>query len=377
MNSTATQISPLSYFHCHNLVPDGVLIASTVVSGLLSLLMFNSAFGASCFFSNKDLYQVFNAMERRAIIIQYLIAMPLFELLVVWGPQLTPSIDHNSSSSVINWLVVNSMSLGLVIGSLFATHRYRMLIHVAQCFRLPLATMYFCDRAINFTIGVEGVFIGAVFFCATFEMVHVHQYYTKYKRTPLLLVKSDATALASMQPPPLPPVAMTMALPFVSKRRRQRAGDKLKSTSSSSSSDEEAKKRPFVNGNSMHIYPGGGSADEDEDIPTPTTPATPKDEVNFASGVPLTVREGIMNNRRTKRVAEHLKQLSEMRGNISDNMFGTIARQLHTDLAQTANSSTAPSSQSAKSSTSVSDDKRTLRRTNPIDNTNNETESDF
>lgn len=166
-----------THAHCIDFVPHGVLVASSFVSALLSLLMLNATFGATWSFSHSALRTMFSSMERRAIALQYLVAMPFFELFVVWGPHIDVGIDHNSTSSVVAWLVVNTLCVGFLFVATFSLHRYRALVYRAQSARMPLAIVYFCDRSINFTVGVEGVFIGFVFGCAMFEMSQVDDYF--------------------------------------------------------------------------------------------------------------------------------------------------------------------------------------------------------
>jgi hypothetical protein len=41
-----------------------------------------------------------------------------------------------------------------------------------------MAIMFFCDRIINSEIGIEGIFIGAMFLCSVFEFFHVQDYFS-------------------------------------------------------------------------------------------------------------------------------------------------------------------------------------------------------
>jgi len=360
MNITTQPDTLLSYWHCHNYIPQSVLIASTVINGLLCMFIVNAAFGIAFYFAHNDLKRVFNTMERRAIVLQYLFAMPLFELFVVWGPQLQLGINHNSSSSVITWLTVNTLSLGLVLGSLCATHRYRMLIHVAQCMRMPLAVMYFCDRAINFTVGVEGVFIGFVFICAAFEMVHVHQYFTKYMhqrmpRRAMFYQRPEvvtASVVATAHTEPTKPTDGTPRTRAGRRSRRSRvvnkvaikAAEQQTMSSASASSDDEEKK--------VHSA-------EEESVHTDFHTQRKRQEQGFDSDVPLTVREDINKTRRHQQIVQVFGELA--RAN-SSGTVGRIASQLQQEI-RAANDDAGEtvvlgSARAPSANMSVSDEKR-------------------
>jgi hypothetical protein len=280
MNVTGPDI-PLAYWHCHSELPYGVQVASSVVSLLLSLLVVNSAFGAAFNFSHQTLKGMFNKVEKRAIIFQYLVTMPLFEVFVIWGPDWTDAITRNSTSSVVAWLAVNCLSVVLVVLSLFALHRYRMLIHVAQCMRAPTAVMFFCDRIINFSIGVEGVFIGAVFVCSMFELFHVHRFLTPArKQAPLLDI------------PPDRPLVPTPTTPTHESERAHRAET---------------------------VYRNA--------------PSQPEPEPEFEPGVPLSVQKQILDKTRHKRAAAALGRLSNLKGNESARTLQRIVEPLRRPAA--------------------------------------------
>jgi hypothetical protein len=276
MNGTVADI-PLAYWHCHSELPYGVQVASSVVSLLLSLLVVNSAFGAAFNFSHMTLKGMFNKVEKRAIIFQYLVTMPLFEVFVIWGPDWTDAITRNSTSSVVAWLAVNCLSVVLVILSFFALHRYRMLIHVAQCMRAPTAVMFFCDRIINFSIGVEGVFIGGVFVCSMFELFHVHRFLTPArKHVPLLDI------------PPDRPLVPTPSTPTHESERAHRA----------------------------------------ETVYKDTPPPAPAPEPEFDPGVPMSVQNQLRAKERHQRAAVALNRISNLRGNESARTLKRIVEPL-------------------------------------------------
>jgi hypothetical protein len=309
MNTSLTE-QPLAYWRCHSELPYGVQIGSTVVSVLLSLLIVNSAFGITFSYSNLSLKGMFNKVEKRAIIIQYLIAMPLFEIFVIWGPDWTDGIAHNSTSSVVSWLAVNCLSVILVIVAFFSLQRYRMLIHVAQCMRAPTAVMFFSDRLINFSIGVEGVFIGAVFVTSMFELFHVHRFLSPSRRQPMPLDIAPDPA-----PAPVPLVTPTTP------------------------THESERRRP---------------AEAEEVVFKDNGPQSPKQKHEYDESVPLSVQHQLYAQQRHKVAANTLKSLTNLKGNESARTLKRMVAPLR-DI-QTAGQSVSSGSQSERAKAAEDDD---------------------
>lgn len=366
---------PLSYWHCHSAVPDGVLIASSFISGVLSLVLLNAAFGAACAFSHKDLTRMFNAVEKFVIVFQYLIAMPAFELFVIWGPSLTIGINHNSSSSVVSWIAVNSLSLFFALASIFASARYRALMHVAQCMRAPMAIVFFCDRAINFSVGVEGVFITFVFIGGFIEMIYVHQYLAPSlqartaRRMRIAARAASAAAALASGTFPTPRNAAESGVEMHAQNRNSAMATAASATTttmmmtSSAETTQSRKRRKAARragftslmGNGMPSTPRPYRNDEEEEeeeeesvhtgfgetartIPPPPPPVVvtqqqrPQPEVEFDSDVPPDVRRAILADRRHKKVSEGMAHISGLSGNASARTIVRAATQLRDAL---------------------------------------------
>jgi hypothetical protein len=258
MNETNT--APLAYWRCHSELPQSLMIASSTVTAMLTLLVVNAAFGMSYNFSHASLGRMFNKAEKRAIFAQYIFAMPLFEVFVIWTPV---GIAPNSTSSVVSWLVINSLSVALVIVSIFSLQRYRWFVHVAQSMRAPTAIMFFCDRIINFSIGVEGVFIGAVFACSLFELFHVHRF--NVQKPP---------KVSPVDMPPDPPIVREPTTPTHRTELRQH------------DAEEEVVRKPA-------------------------------ETYEFDETVPLSVQHQLLAKVRHKKAAAALSSLSNLKGNES------------------------------------------------------------
>jgi len=171
----------VSEFHwCRHYLPITVLAVSTGVSLFLSLLMLNAIFGATMKFTRSQTMRMFYPTEKKVAFLQYVICLPAFEAFVIWGSYLGVSIDGNTASIVITWIVMNIVRILLVLSSCRAVGNYRLMIHVSQCFNLPLAVMFFTDRIINSSIGIEGIFIGTLCLLALFEFFHVQDYFSVF-----------------------------------------------------------------------------------------------------------------------------------------------------------------------------------------------------
>lgn len=356
---------PLSYWHCHSAVPDGVLIASSFISGVLSLVLLNAAFGAACAFSHKDLTRMFNAVEKFVIVFQYLIAMPAFELFVIWGPSLTIGINHNSSSSVVSWIAVNSLSLFFALASIFASARYRALMHVAQCMRAPMAIVFFCDRAINFSVGVEGVFITFVFIGGFIEMIYVHQYLAPSlqartaRRMRIAARAASAAAALTSGTFPTPRNAAESGVEMHAQNSDTTMATATNTTmmTSSAESTQSRKRRKAarragftsLTGNGMpstpRPYRNNDDEEEEESVHTgfgetartvsplaAETHQQPQPEVEFDSDVPPDVRRAILADRRHKKVSEGMAHISGLSGNASARTIVRAATKLRDAL---------------------------------------------
>lgn len=173
-------------FHwCRHTLPRSVMVASTVITALLSLAVLNAMNGATYRYSRSQLRRMFYPTERKIAFLQYALFMPLFELCVIWGAEIGVSIDDNSAAIVVAWLAVNALCLLVMSCSCAALGSYRLMIHAVQCFRMPLALIFMCDRVFNSVIGVESIFIALMFLCSVFEFFHVQDYFSVYSNSRL------------------------------------------------------------------------------------------------------------------------------------------------------------------------------------------------
>ena len=212
-------------FHwCRHYLPDGVLIASTVVSLILSLIMINAMCGATCRFARSHLRRIFYPTERKVVLVQYALCMPLFELFVIWGTKMGVSADTDSASIVVSWLVINAICLVVLGVSCCSQKNYRLLIRDAQSFRFPMSIVFFCDRAFNSVIGVECIFIILLMAFSVFEFFHVQDYFAIYAKA-----HTDATGLGGAldSEGPMSPLAAEARFEMFSNTREHFMHDEL------------------------------------------------------------------------------------------------------------------------------------------------------
>lgn len=161
---------------CDDRFGGGVLALSTVVVVLVCLCMLCATFGFAWRHSHTTLKKMFNPMERRFILVQYLFVIPLFEIVVVWGTHSGVLSDESSGSSIVTWILFNMWCLVLLVVALFSGERYRFVVHMQQCMRFPVALMFFCDRFYNAVMGVEGAIISCMIMCSFFEVLGASDY---------------------------------------------------------------------------------------------------------------------------------------------------------------------------------------------------------
>lgn len=168
-------------FHwCRHTLPRSVMISSTVITVLLGMSMLNAMNGATYRYARSQLRKMFYPTERKIAALQYALFMPLFELCVIWGAEVGVSADDSSAAIVVAWLAVNCLCLLIMTCSCCSLGSYRMLIHAVQCFRMPLALIFMCDRVFNSVVGAESIFIALMFLCSLFEFFHVQDYFSVY-----------------------------------------------------------------------------------------------------------------------------------------------------------------------------------------------------
>lgn len=155
------------------IAPHSLRVASTVFAVLAALLSINMAFGATWSQSRNSLQELFEPVERRAMLAQYLLAVPLFEWFVVWGSPVAFSVAPNASSVLIMHTLVSILSVVLLCMAQVLTVRSRALLHITQSMRIVVCIAVFCDRATRRVLGYEAFFVAVVLMCAMFEVVHV------------------------------------------------------------------------------------------------------------------------------------------------------------------------------------------------------------
>lgn len=153
--------------------PHALRVMSTLLSVCVSLLSLNTCLGALWFHSHRTLGLMFSPLERRAMLVQYLFALPLFELLVVWGSSVDASISANSSSVLACHVVVLTLSLVLLALAQCSLVHVRSYVYIAQAMRISLVVFVACDRATRAVLGYEGMVLAIMLVCAMFEVLHV------------------------------------------------------------------------------------------------------------------------------------------------------------------------------------------------------------
>lgn len=237
--------------------PQSLLVASACITAFVIVLMLNAWFGVTFHYSHKDLRSIFTRTETVVSFVHYGVFLWLFELIVIWGPGLNLAIAPNSVSVVVTWLVINSFTLSILAVSFFSKGSYRMVIHVSQCIRVPLAVLVLCDRFINHSVGAEGVVIAALFMCSAFEISHIH--HMPVERTLSFTV--------------VPPIVTEK----ISKRRARRVKRSLNQSASQSASVSH----------SAPISPKKRSVDSDDASEIESL------SLEYNSDVPMRVRQGL------------------------------------------------------------------------------------
>jgi len=110
--------------------------------------------------------------ERRAVLFHYLLILPLFEALVIWGPHLDIGVAENSPGIVVTWMALLGAGLLLLALGFWSARAHLFSMQLSQVMQLPGAMMFLCDRVIYHRLGVEAVFI-----CALLAVVCVEIFY--------------------------------------------------------------------------------------------------------------------------------------------------------------------------------------------------------
>ena len=160
---------------CLEVEPHTLRVTSSVLTSLVCLLSLNSVFGATWHFSRRALSSLFEDLEKRAMLLQYVLFLPLFEIFVVWGSRIdSGGIAHNCSMTLLVHIIISALSLAIIGFAQFMLIRFRPLLHAAQCWRIVICVVVLCDRGVRGVIGYESFFTALVLGCALFEIAHIN-----------------------------------------------------------------------------------------------------------------------------------------------------------------------------------------------------------
>lgn len=193
-------------------LPVSVLIFSSGVTGVSSVLVLLSFWFRTVRLSRGAVRRQISPFEKRLALVHYALCLPLFELLVVWGPLVDSSIQPSEPFVILFWICVQlSQSLALV-AAMFSRRNYRMMVHVAQILQFPCMAAFFCERLYRRVINVEGMIISALIVCGIIEIYTVPDFFrddspiytSNYSMTVRHLGDDDSADEGLGRPPPIP-----------------------------------------------------------------------------------------------------------------------------------------------------------------------------
>lgn len=163
--------TPAHSHACWDELPPYVLVVSSVFLGLVCLFSLNAFFCVTCGYTNVQLRELSSRVERRMAVLYYVLALPLFELFVIWGPHLGLAIERTTSSLVAGWMCVNLFNFFFVFGGFCSPKMHAFSLYITQSWQSLCMFFFFFDRLFNSTIGAEALFIVPVFLLGLLQLL--------------------------------------------------------------------------------------------------------------------------------------------------------------------------------------------------------------
>jgi len=154
----------------HHLLPTGVLVCTTAFAVFASFMTLNAYFCCNTAVRHQLIRSMSTKNERRCILLHYLIALPLFEAFVIWGPHLDIRVRPCSASVVVGWLAILIVILLLLAAGFWSARAHVYSLQLTQVLQLPAMLLFLCDRALYHSLGVESIFIILILFLVSAEM---------------------------------------------------------------------------------------------------------------------------------------------------------------------------------------------------------------
>ena len=155
----------------HHLLPVGVLVCTSVLTGMVCLLTLNAYFFCNTAVRFQMVRRLSSKSERRCVVVHYLVLLPLFTIFVVWGPHLQIGVLPNGSSVLAAWVGVLVTCLVLLAMGFWSVKAYMWSLELSQVLQAPAMLFFLCDRALYHALGVESIFVASLLFVVVLEMV--------------------------------------------------------------------------------------------------------------------------------------------------------------------------------------------------------------
>ena len=149
-------------------LPDAVLALSSAATLIVALLVLNSYFCCTPATTHYQIRQQASKYERLLVLIHYTVALPLFELVVVWGSRYA-QLPPNGASVVVSWIFVQLCMMLLLSISFWTARVHAFALHMSQVLQAPMMLFFLCDRALYHELGLEGTFCALVLVFAVAE----------------------------------------------------------------------------------------------------------------------------------------------------------------------------------------------------------------
>ncbi len=153
-----------------NYLPDAVLALSSACTLIVALLVLNSYFCCTPATTHYQVRRQASRHERLLVLVHYALALPLFELVVVWGSRYA-QLAPNGASVVVSWICVQLLLMILLSASFWTQRVHVFALHMSQVMQVPAMVLFIADRALYHELGVECVFCLLVLALACAEAV--------------------------------------------------------------------------------------------------------------------------------------------------------------------------------------------------------------
>ena len=144
---------------CHQEASHSVRTLSSVTCSFVCFVGLMHFFACTCIISNAEVRRLTSRVERYAALFHYVLVLPLFEIMAVWGSYLAPTVfSPLDEGLVVGWLLVHWTAFALLSVSVCrARDNHRYYVHMAHVIYFPMGFVLAVHHAMHARLASDAV----------------------------------------------------------------------------------------------------------------------------------------------------------------------------------------------------------------------------